>query len=670
MKKIKLLYLLPLSILIASCGRTVKNSSVSNPNSTTESESSIPGSSNPINSDLSSYSSNSSENNSKSNSSYSSAYSSSSSSSSSSSIRKIVRVESVEFKKDYIEINSGETVKLEYTIYPEDADNKEVTFQNKNPDIIQLSDDGVVKGLKKGNAKVTITTGDGNKTDECEIKVLTDPLTQTVISQLYEDYSLHSYNNMGYTPSLGNPKLLIVPVWFTDSNKYITSDVKKENVRNDIIASYLGTNEQTGWRSVKTYYEELSQGRCKLNGTVTDWYSINKASTSFYSESQGFYATDSLIKSAADWYFTNNPNDSRSNYDTNGDGWLDGVIVIYGAPDYASMGNGNAGNMWAYTYHVNTNVNRSTIQNPIPNPFFWASYDFMYDSDTARYRAGSRYGTGDNSNCDIDSHTFIHEMGHMFGLDDYYDYGVGYSPAGTFSMQDHNIGSHDPYSAMALGWSDPYVPEDSCELTIKDFQSSKELILLTPNWNKYSSPFDEYLLLELYSNTGLNEFDCAHSYGGYPTGPKGVGIRLWHVDSRLTYVVNNQYLSETLTTNANKTDCMLAFSNTYPNSQANAGYGSVLGEDYYEYNLNQLIRNNVSESHKTRSTLKYSDLFKVNESFSMATYKSQFIKSTKLNSGLDLGWTFKVTDINDTKGNISATIKLTKTTLDPKIITK
>ena len=104
MKKIKLLYLLPLSILIASCGRTVKNSSVSNPNSTTESESSIPGSSNPINSDLSSYSSNSSENNSKSNSSYSSAYSSSSSSSSSSSIRKIVRVESVEFKKDYIAV--------------------------------------------------------------------------------------------------------------------------------------------------------------------------------------------------------------------------------------------------------------------------------------------------------------------------------------------------------------------------------------------------------------------------------------------------------------------------------------------------------------------------------------------------------------------------------------
>ena len=34
---------------------------------------------------------------------------------------------------------------------------------------------------------------------------------------------------------------------------------------------------------------------------------------------------------------------------------------------------------------------------------------------------------------------------------------------------------------MAFGWSDPYIPTETCEITINDFQSSHDLILLTPN---------------------------------------------------------------------------------------------------------------------------------------------------------------------------------------------
>ncbi len=47
------------------------------------------------------------------------------------------------------------------------------------------------------------------------------------------------------TPSIGKAKLLVIPVWFTNSSKYIAVD-KKEQVRSDIQNAYFGSEEETG----------------------------------------------------------------------------------------------------------------------------------------------------------------------------------------------------------------------------------------------------------------------------------------------------------------------------------------------------------------------------------------------------------------------------------------
>ena len=52
----------------------------------------------------------------------------------------------------------------------------------------------------------------------------------------------------------------------------------------------------------------------------------------------------------------------------------------------------------------------------------------------------------------VDSHTFRHESGHIFGLEDLYDYSGNYLPMGGFTLQVNNLGDHDPYSRLALGW--------------------------------------------------------------------------------------------------------------------------------------------------------------------------------------------------------------------------
>ena len=140
-----------------------------------------------------------------------------------------------------------------------------------------------------------------------------------------------------------------------------------------------------------------------------------------------------MVTKAAKWYFDNNSSDSRRNYDKDGDGYLDGVMLIYGAPDYSCLENDNYSNLWAYCYWVQEESEKNTT-NPGSNAFFWASYDFMYSSDKSRTRTGkTNYGGGDTSHCNIDAHTYTHEMGHMFGLEDYYDYSGQFQPAGGFS---------------------------------------------------------------------------------------------------------------------------------------------------------------------------------------------------------------------------------------------
>lgn len=483
----------------------------------------------------------------------------------------------------------------------------------------------------------------------------TSTISKTKLSYTYDDYSSNSVYLIDNCPLEGSPKLLIIPVWFSDSNSFIETS-KKETVRSDIEKAYFGSNEETGWRSVKTYYEELSGGKLSLTGTVTDWYSVNASYKNYQKEESGQTATNNLVKTVTNSYFSTHSSEKRSDYDLNSDGYLDGVILIYAAPDYSQFSNyeyNDYYNLWAYCYWLQEENTSKT--KPIPNVFFWASYDFMYSSSSAKTHTGKNYGSGDTDYCNIDTHTFIHEMGHVLGLEDYYDYSYQYSPAGGFSMQDSNVGSHDPYSVMALGWADPYIPTESMSISLKPFQSSQDLILLTPSFNSLKSPFDEYLLLEYYTPTGLNEFDTKHQYynENYPLGVSSSGIRVWHIDARLVYyATGSQYesiTSKNITSDVTKgVGVTHAMSNTYLDSSEDKNgeaYLSILGSSYYNYNILQLIKKSVTATYKPNTYFSSSDLFKAGDSFSMSSYSKQFVRSSKLNNGSSLGWSFKVNSI-------------------------
>jgi len=310
-----------------------------------------------------------------------------------------------------------------------------------------------------------------------------------------------------------------------------------------------------------------------------------------------------------------------ADYDGNSDGKIDHVILYYGA-NYHCFRNG---------YTVSSAWCRRTKQSNFSN-YSWISVMDMYG------RAGLNAGSNQLSEADLagryglDCRTTIHEFGHALGLYDVYDTNKLATVPTSFTMQSNDNGGHDPYNMMALGWAKPYVFDSSdttlaneINVTINDFQASGDVILLTSNWNATKQIFDEYILLELYTPTGLNAYDAIKT--GYADC---VGIRVWHVNATINSATKEH---------------------AYSNNSAETNY-----------DLLHFIRNNPDCAYHATDTLKQDNLFVAGDTFDMNTYRSQFYNADgKLDNGNDLGWSFVVNAINtDIYGNATAVIKLIK----------
>lgn len=498
-----------------------------------------------------------------------------------------------------------------------------------------------------------------------EDPVITDPLSRfeydgryddlevselTPVKSLYtyKDYDDNSYYHsqgypQGYSPNQGDANYLIIPVWFNDSDTFIKME-NRETVRDDIRKAYLGTEEETGWESVKTYYAKDSFGNLNISGVVSDWYEIDKSYTDYFDGN----ATNALVKSATKWYKeTKNGGQPLTDFDCDKDGFLDSVILIYAAPEYYSLiysgmygQDADISNLWAYTSWI-MDARLKNKYDPGPDTFFWASYDFMYGMNIAGLKTGKfTYGHGETEHVKIDSHTFIHETGHLFGLPDYYNYGGGKSYSLQFSMQDHNMGAHDPYSRFSLGWSKAYVPTETTKFTINTSEEDGNFILLSPQYN--GSAFDEYLAIELYSPTRLNELDTTYNYSYYSKGPNATGARMFHVDSRLFSYKTNKVTS-------NPKDKMII--NATTNSDGNRST-DLAGKSEYKQLTGirkgfRLTSEDGTSTTETRPSYIYNgDLFTTGDYFTMEKYATQFPEGKLLNNGLELGWAIYFDEVN------------------------
>lgn len=328
----------------------------------------------------------------------------------------------------------------------------------------------------------------------------------------YRDVKLASYTQT--LPSTGHQKILVLPVEFTDYTAAKLDNQGGEKTRNDLAKSFFGEASVTSWHSVASYYHASSYGNLTITGEVLPWFQVGMTAATLATKTSYNDPTYQVLE----LFYSSANSTLLREYDQNGDGFIDALWLIYALPARAV----NEDLYWAYTYWYDRQPSTSK---PVPGVYAWASYDFNYEG----------YGkTG------IDAHTYIHETGHILGLDDYYNYDEDstYGPTGRVDMMDWNIVDHNAFSKLALGWTLPYVidgTETSTTIMLSPFESSGDVILINDSWN--GSPFDEYLAIEFYTPTGINLKDSLS--GGYPgnnlSGFTIPGVKIYHVDARLVF---------------------------------------------------------------------------------------------------------------------------------------
>ena len=325
-------------------------------------------------------------------------------------------------------------------------------------------------------------------------------------------------------PTVGSPAVLVIPVEFSDA----TASSKGCQI-SKIVTAFTGKAGSTDYYSVDEYYYISSYGKLDLDITVLDQWFKPQYSSSYYAElvdSDGYFIGDQVIMDEALAYLEVKMD--LSDFDSDGNGIIDAVVLVntleVGEDDFH----------WAYrywNYYVDDQGYYYEYDGVSANDYLWASYYFLhegYDEDGEVYYDSSIMNT----------YTFIHEFGHILGVDDYYDTSnAGNHPLENCDVMDSMVGDHNPYSKFNLGWittSRLVTTNSSITLTLDSFTETGDSIIIANNWDETLGAYQEYYVIIYYTMTGLNGGDA-----GYFSRD---GIVVYHVNSSL---YSEEYEGET-----------------------------------------------------------------------------------------------------------------------------
>ena len=156
---------------------------------------------------------------------------------------KTVPVKTVALSFNNKEVEIGSTVKLNATITPSNATNKNVTWTSSDTSIATVSSSGTVTAKKIGTAIITVTTVDGNYSDTCNIVVtggfkVVSKKTSNAIS-VGDKYKI--YNEIFYVVSSNSEKTVL----FAESNLNVGYDVSFDYYANpEYTCKYNSSNIQ------------------------------------------------------------------------------------------------------------------------------------------------------------------------------------------------------------------------------------------------------------------------------------------------------------------------------------------------------------------------------------------------------------------------------------------
>ena len=328
-------------------------------------------------------------------------------------------------------------------------------------------------------------------------------------------------------PTVGSPAVLIIPVQFSDSV------AESKGYKIDTIVEAFSKGGKTDYYSLYDYYYISSYGQLTLDITVLDFWFTPEHESEYYSkfsftyEGQEIDRGEQLILNEALDYLDDFMD--LSQFDSDKNGTIDSVLLI-NTLDIVST----YMFYWAFR-HFNLYSDESNARykydGVYAQDYMWASYLFLYErSDEQGYRYYDNI-TGMNT------HTYIHEFGHVLGLDDYYDYANISHPLWGFDMMDSLNFDHNAFSKFNLGWitkSRLVVANESITLTLEDFSKDGDTIIIANNWDDKLGAYQEYYVLVYSTNSTLNS-EIHNQYFGT------AGILVYHVNAAMHKLEDSEY---------------------------------------------------------------------------------------------------------------------------------
>ena len=100
-----------------------------------------------------------------------------------------IDVTGVSLDKTLLELEAGSNATLTATIAPNNASNKGVTWTSSDDDVATV-ENGVVKAVAVGTARITVTTKDGSYTATCDVTVTAAPVATALLDFTTNDWGI------------------------------------------------------------------------------------------------------------------------------------------------------------------------------------------------------------------------------------------------------------------------------------------------------------------------------------------------------------------------------------------------------------------------------------------------------------------------------------------------
>lgn len=444
--------------------------------------------------------------------------------------------------------------------------------------------------------------------------------------------TMHDLVPYAYPEAVGTLHALVVPVAWADQTENATEAALLQYKK--ALGRVEGAEAATDYSdlddeefSLSEYFDIASYGQLEVNSFLTDWYYTDKT----FAEYQDMAPDKSYADEVLAWVKATYPDLDWTRYDQDGNGYVDAMIIINaGAPEkedsYNIISYGGAIH-YRESYYGDY---AGTQQDPSVNCYVTVNQRFLQDGNTA---------------------ALIHEFSHNFGLIDYYDVNYsGIDAVGGYDMQSQNQGDWNAYSKLAAGWMNPQVVEklasgETVELTIGAMALTNDVIVIPAAGTDYEGAFSEYIMIDLFTDAGVNAYDAAE-YGLQGT----TGVRISHVDARM----EKRTMEIDSKVNLGETDTYEIGTIHYANNYTSDGRG------FYNIEVIQSGKvNTFTDLSNAITRLSAEDLFYAGDEFSVEAYSAFFYQGL-MDDGSEFGYVISVVDIGENAdGTPNATVRIT-----------